>query len=118
MILAAVTLIPSMYHVIDQNVSQADLDACHANLDSVAAKLGTDGISTAVEVSEDALREAEKVVTLAEGYHAECIALITHGRGGLSRLLLGSVAAKIIHLAPIPVLSLGLVHLTTGNPFQ
>jgi nucleotide-binding universal stress UspA family protein len=38
------------------------------------------------------------------------IALETHGRGGLSRLLLGSVADKILRGASVPV----LVHRTTG----
>jgi universal stress protein A len=33
------------------------------------------------------------------------IVLGTHGRGGLNRLLMGSVADRVIRLAPCPVLT-------------
>lgn len=35
--------------------------------------------------------------------HCDQIIMGTHGRGGLATLFLGSVAAKVIHLAPVPV---------------
>jgi nucleotide-binding universal stress UspA family protein len=45
---------------------------------------------------------------------AKCdlIALATHGRGGLARLLLGSVADKVVRGAAVPV----LVHRTAAQP--
>ena len=33
------------------------------------------------------------------------IVMGTHGRGGLNRVLLGSVAVRVIRLAPCPVLT-------------
>lgn len=36
--------------------------------------------------------------------HVDLIAMTTHGRGGLSRLLLGSVAESLVRQAPAPVL--------------
>jgi nucleotide-binding universal stress UspA family protein len=35
---------------------------------------------------------------------ADLVAMATHGRSGLQRLMLGSVADKVIHRASIPVL--------------
>ncbi len=45
------------------------------------------------------------IVRLAEEEHADMIVLGTHGRTGLSRLLMGSVAESIVRRAPCPVLS-------------
>src|SRR5262249_57788631 len=36
--------------------------------------------------------------------NADLIALATHGRGGLARLLMGSVAEEVLRHSPIPVL--------------
>jgi nucleotide-binding universal stress UspA family protein len=72
-------------------------------LDDVAARLRGRGIAVQVEVvvedkpAQAILREAEKV-------HAGLIALQTHGRRGLARLILGSVADKVIRAAHVPVL--------------
>jgi universal stress protein A len=41
---------------------------------------------------------------LAEGRH-ELLVVGTHGRTGLSRLLLGSVAEKLVRLSPVPVVT-------------
>lgn len=40
----------------------------------------------------------------AEARASDLIVLATHGRGGIRRLLLGSVASKVIHESPVPVL--------------
>lgn len=47
-----------------------------------------------------------EVAALAERVQAELIVLPSHGRKGLSRLLIGSVAERIVRLAPCPVLVL------------
>ncbi len=72
-------------------------------LQGVAERLGARGLSVQTEVVVDdqpvpaILREVEKT-------RAGLIALQTHGRRGLSRLILGSVADKLIRAAHIPVL--------------
>ena len=43
-------------------------------------------------------------------------AFATHGRSGISRLLLGSVAAAILSRATVPVLLVGPGVLTTNQP--
>jgi nucleotide-binding universal stress UspA family protein len=47
----------------------------------------------------------EQIVELATSEHADLVVMGTHGRGGVSRVLLGSVADRVIRLAPCPVLT-------------
>lgn len=47
----------------------------------------------------------EEIVTLAKGEQADLVVIGTHGRGGIARALLGSVADRVVRLAPCPVLT-------------
>jgi nucleotide-binding universal stress UspA family protein len=47
---------------------------------------------------------AEQVIRLADAVAADCIVTGTHGARGMERLLLGSVADKIVRGAKVPVL--------------
>jgi len=47
----------------------------------------------------------EEIVRIAGEEHADMIVMGTHGRTGLNRALLGSVAERVIRLAPCPVLT-------------
>ena len=47
---------------------------------------------------------AAELVDLAGRLDARCIAVTTHGRSGLSRVALGSVAMEVTHRSPLPVL--------------
>jgi nucleotide-binding universal stress UspA family protein len=47
----------------------------------------------------------EEIVKIAAEERVDMIALGTHGRGGVSRLLMGSVADRVIRLAPCSVLT-------------
>jgi universal stress protein A len=40
--------------------------------------------------------------------HIDLIVMATHGRGGVARLMMGSVADKVVRAAPCPVLTLRL----------
>ncbi len=50
------------------------------------------------------LRVADAIVSDAEKWHADVIVVGTHGRHGVGRLLLGSVAEAIARESAIPVL--------------
>lgn len=49
---------------------------------------------------------AEAILDMADEERADLIALATHGRGGIGRFLLGSVAERVAHHAQVPVLLL------------
>jgi|SRR5271166_2569311 len=51
---------------------------------------------------------ASAILKIAEETEADLIVMATHGREGISRALLGSVAEKVLREAPCPVLSLRL----------
>lgn len=48
---------------------------------------------------------AANILHVAEESHADLIVMGTHGRSGLSRLLLGSVAEQVMRGAPCPVVT-------------
>ena len=48
---------------------------------------------------------AERIVRAARARRADVIVMGTHGRTGISRLLLGSVVSRVIATAPCPVLT-------------
>ncbi len=47
----------------------------------------------------------EAILAVAKDQGCDLIVLGTHGRRGVARLLLGSVAERIVRLSPIPVLT-------------
>jgi nucleotide-binding universal stress UspA family protein len=48
---------------------------------------------------------ADTLLSLAEARTVGLVAIATHGRGGVKRLILGSVADKLVRTAPCPVLA-------------
>lgn len=56
---------------------------------------------------------ADAIVNAAREWHADLIIAGTHGRGGLERLILGSVTESILRHAPCPVLALPYKAATT-----
>jgi len=66
------------------------------------AKKGTNGVSVKTQV---AVGEAVwEICRLAEREHADLIIMGSHGRTGLSHVVLGSVAERVVRHAPCPVL--------------
>lgn len=47
---------------------------------------------------------AETILAVAQDEGARLIVMTTHGRSGLGRVLLGSVAEAVVHGSPIPVM--------------
>ena len=78
-------------------------DVAQAHLTGMAAELRESGalVETRVVMHQ---RPAQGILDAADEEHADSIALSTHGRGSVSRLLLGSVADKVVRGATVPVL--------------
>ena len=70
-------------------------------LDGIATALQEDGINTRVIVAGS--RPAETIRSVMEEENVDLLMMSTHGRGGLDRLLVGSVAERIIHNTTRPV---------------
>jgi nucleotide-binding universal stress UspA family protein len=71
-------------------------------LEKVAGRLRAEGLSVQTRVN---VEEQPGVAILDAGKPPiDMIAIETHGRGGLSRLLLGSVADKVIRGSKLPIL--------------
>jgi nucleotide-binding universal stress UspA family protein len=49
----------------------------------------------------------EQIILLAKEQNADLIVMGTHGRRGLARIALGSVAERVVRLAPVPVMTVG-----------
>ena len=60
------------------------------------------GVVTAVKWGSS----VEAIVSYADDHKIELIIIATHGRTGLSHVLLGSVAERIVREAPCPVLTI------------
>ena len=82
---------------------ESECAAGRAHLVSIAAELETSEavVTTLVLVRE---RPASGILHRADEQRVDLIALTTHGRGFVSRLLLGSVADEVIRGATVPVL--------------
>ncbi len=63
---------------------------------------------------------AQAILALAGEEAADLIVVGTHGRGGLSKLALGSVAEELLRISPFPVMTVGPKSETTPGspPFQ
>ena len=48
---------------------------------------------------------APAIAEAAAGEHADLLVIGTHGRTGINRLLIGSIAERVIRIAPCPVLT-------------
>ncbi len=72
-----------------------------AALTSARAKLDASGLSYNYHISVGT--PAEAIVQHAQEQSADQIVMSAHGQNTLSNLLLGSVASKVAHLAPMPV---------------
>ncbi len=81
---------------------EANTQEVQSYLERVATTLGEKGARVRVQACEGPVADA--ILDYAESIHADLIAMSTHGRSGIARWVMGSVADKVVHAAPVPVL--------------
>jgi nucleotide-binding universal stress UspA family protein len=88
--------VPSCIHEVEATAS--------TYLHQVAKRLAAEGkqVATRITVAD---QPATAILAAAERHKSDLIAVATHGRSGLRRLLIGSVADKVLRGATIPVLT-------------
>jgi nucleotide-binding universal stress UspA family protein len=85
----------------DQRVPDREVARVEAATRTWFTGAGADAAAIVVDVGSP----ARCIVERARSLPADLIALGTHGAGGVQRLLLGSVAEKVVRTAPCPVLT-------------
>ncbi len=97
----------------EQEIASAKADA-EASLTPVARQLREDGFEARVAVRFG--RPADEIVRFAEGEGMDLIAMCTHGRSGISRWMVGSVADKVLRGTYLPIMLVRPPSIT-GMPF-
>jgi len=78
-------------------------DEAMAYLERVSSRLQQEKIVVACKVAVNE-SPAEAILEAKDEVNASLIAMATHGRGGLSRFAIGSVADKVMRSSEVPVL--------------
>jgi nucleotide-binding universal stress UspA family protein/predicted transcriptional regulator len=94
-----------------EKLDQAEGATAVAYLAEVQARLAAEGVTADTLTRRGA--PADAILDVADERGAATIVLTTHGRGGLTRLVLGSVAERIVAQATVPLL---LVRATDDSP--
>jgi nucleotide-binding universal stress UspA family protein len=76
-----------------------------AYLRKLSNALTADGLTVSNALLEQS--PVESILSVANDENVDLIVMTSHGRSGLSRLVLGSVAEEVVRKAPCPVLILG-----------
>ncbi len=105
----------SIVHVLHNDRKYAALEnPPEIDLDSLVAKKRIEALVDEFEplhkIESTFLRRgpvAEHVRSVIEEQAIDLLVIGTHGRGGLQKLVLGSVAEQLLRLAPCPVMTLG-----------
>ncbi|MBI2321738.1 MAG: universal stress protein [Chloroflexi bacterium] len=88
---------------VDWDRIQAEIEAeARAYLADVSARLAAEGL--AVQTQLKTADPAEAIIETAKTGGADLIVMATHGRSGLGRWVLGSVADRVVRAATAPVL--------------
>ena len=77
-------------------------DDSEGYLAGLAGTMRGEGLTVTTYVAKGPVADA--ILGYADSIAADMIAMSTHGRSGLSRWMVGSVADKVVHGATIPIL--------------
>lgn len=80
---------------------------CQEYLELVGERIRRPGRKLVLQVLDHELRTARVLARAAESYSCDLVVLTSHGRTGLERVLMGSVAEEVARICCQPVLILG-----------
>jgi nucleotide-binding universal stress UspA family protein len=86
-----------------EDAAGPEAERARSYLDGVVRRLEAPGLRVRARV-EFAVTVAPAILEIARGEQADIVALATHGRSGFARLMLGSVADKLIRGSRTPIL--------------
>ncbi len=98
--------LPSLKQIVDEEIARAE-----TYLQSVKQRLEAQGLK--VETHTGIGPPASVIESVVAEVKPDLVAMSTHGRGGVARMVLGSVADKVIHDTVVPLL---LYRPTEGTP--
>jgi nucleotide-binding universal stress UspA family protein len=96
---------PGTYEVplqVIQDAAQKGQDFGTSYLAKITARMKAEGLDTEPVLMNGSVTES--ILNYVKGNAVDLIVMSTHGRSGISRLVLGSVADKIIRRSTVPVL--------------
>jgi nucleotide-binding universal stress UspA family protein len=84
----------------------ADEDEVQDRLEALVQELVESGVDASLRIMRGTNREpADLVADVARDTHADVIVVGTRGHGRIAGMILGSVAQRLLHVAPCPVLA-------------
>jgi nucleotide-binding universal stress UspA family protein len=83
---------------------QGDVELAEAEMKRIRQKIGDVGLQ--IKMTQG-IGVPEAITEAIRDRHVDLIVLGTHGRTGMTRLVLGSVAEEIFRQSPVPVLTIG-----------
>jgi len=95
-------VLPDGGFALSQELSSKIEAASQTAMRSYLAQVANAGVTLKPHVHQ--AEPAASILTVASEVDADLIVMGTHGRSGMSRALLGSVAEKILRSSPVPVL--------------
>ena len=97
-------------------ILEAERQETETYLSAMADRLKAEGIAADYKHPEGT--PAEVILELARQPGVDLIAMTTHGRGGLQRAVLGSVADAVLRHAPCPVLLVRVLQPAGPHPAE
>jgi nucleotide-binding universal stress UspA family protein len=88
----------SLLHMLEEDETARE---AAASLERVADGLRAQGIGADIHVRSE--KPSEEILAMARDSGADLIAMSTHGRTGLARVLVGSVTEEVLRRAEVPV---------------
>ena len=100
--LNAGAMLPAADIVDPMPIIDAERDAVDSYLTRIAERLEAQGVRVHTEEPEGPAADA--ILQVADDLDADLIAMTTHGRTGMRRLVFGSVAGEVLHRSTRPLL--------------